>query len=144
MGLKAWVDFLADDANDRIVLGGLAQRNGLVRQVGQLQHQGVAGRLRLGRLFVEPGDFLAQVLGLRFFGLGFGEFFLAHERADFLADAVAEGLERFHFGQRFAALLIPLEQFVNLRLVPGPARGEARADEIGFFADQFDVEHAEI
>ncbi len=113
-----------------------------MRQVGQLQHQGIAGGVRLGRLLVERGDFFAQVLGLRFFGLGLGEFFLAHERANFLAHAVAQGLERFHFGQEFPALFIQLEQFVNLRLVPCPARGEARADEIGFFADQFDVEHA--
>jgi hypothetical protein len=41
-------------------------------------------------------------------------------------------------------LLIELEDFVNLRFVSYPARGEALADKIGFFADQFDVEHMRI
>jgi hypothetical protein len=54
------------------------------------------------------------------------------------------GLERFHFREDFPPLLVQFEQFVNLRLVPCPARGETLADKIGLFADQFDVEHGAI
>jgi hypothetical protein len=63
--------------------------------------------------------------------------------ADFLADAIAEGLERLDFSEEFAALLVELEEFVNFRLIPCPTRGEALAYKIGVFADQFDVKHAE-
>jgi hypothetical protein len=53
-------------------------------------------------------------------------------------------LERFHFRQNFPPLLVKFKQFVNFCFVPCPARGEALADKIGFFADQFDVEHTAI
>ena len=106
-----------------------------MRQIRQSQHQRIARRLGFGRRLVQRGDFVAQIARLGLFRLRLGEFFLAHERADFLANAVAQGFERFHFRQGFPALLVQLEEFVNLHLVPCPARGEALADEIGFFAD---------
>ena len=132
------------NAHFAIVFRRFANDDRFVRQVGQLQHQRVARGFAFGNLLFKRGNFFAQIFRLGFFRFGLGEFLLAHERADFLADAVALGFQRFHFGQGFPALFVELEQFVNFRLVPCPARGEARADEIGFFADQFNVEHAPI
>jgi hypothetical protein len=106
LGLKSKFRLFAVDAHFGIVLGVLPSGDGFVRQIRQLQHQRIARRLGLGRLFVERGDFLAQIFRLGLFGLGLGEFFLAHERADFLAHAVALGFERFHFGQGFPALFV--------------------------------------
>ena len=135
---------MPDHAHDRIVGGAFAGGHGFVRKIGQSQHQLIARGSRGGGLLVEGGDFIAQILGLRFFGLRLRQLFLAHQGADFLADAIAEGLERLDFGEEFATLFVELEEFVNFRLIPCPTRGEALAYEIGVFADQFDVKHAEI
>ena len=106
-----------------------------VRQVGQLQHQGVARGLGLGGLLVQRGDFFAQFAGFGFFGLGLGDFLLAHQRADFLGDAVALGFERFDFGQRFAALLVQLEQFVNLSFSSPPRAWPGVGGQNRFFRE---------
>ena len=133
LGLEVVIRLRAVNADYGIVFGGFAERDRFMRQIGQLQHQRVARRFGFGGLLVERGDFFAQILGLGFFGLGLGEFFLAHQRADFLAHAVAQGFERFHFGQGFAALFVQLEQFVNFGLVPCPARGQALSGQNRFF-----------
>jgi hypothetical protein len=126
---------MPDNPDDRIVSGAFTEGDGFVREVGQLQHQLIAcGSGRCG-LLVEGGDFIAQIPGLRFFGFRLGDFFLAHQGADFLADAIAKGLEGLNFGEEFAAFFVELEELVNVRLIPCPTGGEAPAHEIGVFAD---------
>ena len=49
-----------------------------------------------------------------------------------------------HLRQDLSSLLIQAEDLINLRLVMAAARGQAFPDEIGFFANQFDIEHRRI
>jgi len=144
LGREIEMGFGAVDADFGVVGGALAGDDGCVREVGDGEHEGVALGIGSGGEFVELGDAVAEVAGFLFAGVGFGDFFLAHEGADFLGDAVALGFEGLDFGEDFPALFIGLEDCVNEFFVPCPTGGEALANEIGFFADEFDVEHGEI
>jgi len=72
------------DVHDRIVLGGFAHRDRLMRQVRQTQHHAVSRRLRFGRLFVQLRNAVSQVARLLLLHLGLRSFFLSHERANLL------------------------------------------------------------
>src|ERR1051325_9632367 len=93
---------------------------------------------------VERSNFVAKVLCLRLLSFCLCDFLLPHQRADLLRHAVALPLERLYFRQRLAPLPVGLEDAVNELLVPCPARGQARAHELRFLTNQFDVEHARI
>ena len=114
-------------------------------EIGQAQQQLVAPGLGGGGLFVEFGDFVAQVAGFLFFSFGLGGLLLAHQRADFLGNAVALGLEGLDFREQFAALLVVLQQIVNPGFSSPPPRVARRwRTLVRMFAHEFDVEHRGI
>ena len=97
----------------RIVLRGCSNHDRFVRQVWQLQHQHIASGFAFRRLLVKCGNFFTQVFRLGLFRLSLGDFLLPHQRSDFLAHAIALGLESFHFREKFPPLLVQFEQFVH-------------------------------
>ena len=132
---------LTNSSDDRIVFRGLSDLHRLMRQIRQLQHQRIERCIRLRQLLVERGNSVAEIPGFRLLRFGLGGFLLPHQGADFLRHPVALRLERLDFRQDFPPLLVESEQFVNFGLIPCPARRQARTHKIGFFTDQFDVEH---
>ena len=73
-----------------------------------------------------------------------GRLFLRHERADLLGDAIAGGFPLLGLRQQLAALLVERKNLVNFGLIPRPPRGQALADQVGLFANQFDIKHRRI
>ncbi len=134
----------AVDADDGIVSGVPADRDARVRQVRQPDQHCVARGFGLCGRLVERGDAVAEFAGLLLAGLGFLEFLLAHERANFLGRLVAQRLEVFDFDKQLATAFVVREDLVESCLIAAAPRGETLADEVWFFADQFDVEHAEV
>ena len=55
--------------------------------------------------------------------------------------AIALCLELLNLGEQLSAEFIDPQKFANFDFVPCPAGGQAFAEEIGSFANQFDVEH---
>src|SRR5208282_3557293 len=73
-----------------------------------------------------------------------GNFFLAHQCADFFGNAVSLGLQSLHFRQQFAPLLIQLDYFLNPHFIPCPARRQALPHHVGLFTNHFNVKHPAI
>ncbi len=140
-GLEIKSRLLTPDALLHVVRRRFADGHAGVRQIGQLQHQGIALLLDLRDLFVQFCDALAHLPRLHFPGLGFRRLFLRHQGADLLGNAIAAGLELFDLRQDFSPLLIQAEELINLGLVIAAARRQAFPDEIGLFTNQFDIEH---
>ena len=80
----------------------------------------------------------------RFLGLGFCDFLLAHQRADFFGGPITGGFELLDFAQDFSPLFIEFQKLVDFRLVVAAAGGKAFPNEFGFFTYQFDIEHRRI
>ena len=83
----------------------------------------------------------AERAGLGLLRLGLGEFFLAHERADFLGDFVAERLQVFDLLERVPTLLVELECLIDLGVIAAITRGEALLHQLRLLANPFDVNH---
>ena len=115
-----------------------------MRQIRQLQEQGVPPLRRLRGFLVQCRDPRAQVARFGLFRLGFGGFLLGHQRADLLGDGIARGLEFFHLGQALAPPLVQGQHFADLLFLMAVARGQALADKIGLFANQSNIEHRRI
>ena len=130
--------------DDRIVLRAFANIDRFVRQVWQLQHEGVARGLNFAGLLVERGNAVAQLARLRLFRLRLRGFLLSHQRADFLGNAIALRFQRFNFRQNFPPRFVELEHFINQGFIPCPARRQTPTHKIRFLANQFDVEHRAI
>ena len=63
------------------------------------------------------------------------------ELPDFLAEAVAFGLEALEAGVRRAAFPVDRQHGVHGGFVAGAARGEAGFDGVGVFANESNIEH---
>ena len=127
-----------------IVLRRFPLLDRFVRQIGQLQQQGVALLGSLRHFLVQFGNARAHIPCFLLFGFGFSGLFLPQERANFLGYAVSRGLESFNFGQPRAPAFVQCQQRADLLLVTAVAGGQALPDEIGFFANQSDIEHRRI
>jgi hypothetical protein len=76
-----------------------------------------------------------------FFGFGFGRLLLRHQRADLLGDTIAGGFPLARPAPANCGVPRQNEDLVNFGFVPRAARGQPLADQIGLFANQFDIKH---
>ena len=132
----------AVDADFRIVGSVLAECDAGMGQVGDSREDRVPCDLGFGYFLIQLRDAVPDVSGLGLLSLGFGEFLLAHESADLFGDRIPLGLQLLDFGKGSSALLVQFEHLGHARLVAPIPGGEAFAHKVGFFTQQFDVEHA--
>ena len=112
-----------------------------MRQVGQPQQNVPQVGVHLTGLGVQLGNLVADVAHFGLFCLGLLEFFLAHERADFLRGGVALGLEFLDGGDGLAALGVEPHDIVHLGGEFLPAGGEAFANVIGVLPELSNIQH---
>ena len=142
LGLERELRLRAPVLHLRVVGGGSAQRHAGVRRVRQADENGIARGLGLGGGLVECSNLVTERAGLALLGLGLGELLLAHERADFLGDLVAERLQVLDLLERCAPLLVELEHLVNLHVVRPATGRETLLHQLWLFPNPFDVNHA--
>jgi len=106
-------------------------------EVGQLQQERLDFRFEVALFLVQLLDAVGHFLEL--FHQRGGVLAPLLHRGDFLAQAVALGLDRLVFGDQRAALLVLLNQLVEVGLAA--PLGEPGLDEFRVRPDQVDVQH---
>ena len=144
LGFKREVRLLAPNSDLRIILGRFPLRDTRVWQVRQAQENLVAGCFRLGHLLIQGRNLIPDRAGLRFFGFGFGSLLLSHEGPNLLGYTIPQAFELFHLTKQLTTLLIQLDKFGNLDVVPCPAGSKAFPHKIWFLTNDFDIQHRRI